>query len=52
MERKKTLMCERNLDQLLPVHTTTRGQTHNAGMCLDRELNPPPFGGQNDTLAK
>ena len=38
------LYIERNIDQLPPVHTLTRDQTRNLGMCPDRELDPEPFG--------
>ena len=32
---------ERNIHQLLLGHALTRDQTHNPGVCPDRDLNPP-----------
>ena len=45
---RETLMRERNIDQLPPIHTLTEDQTHNLGMCPDRGLNPQTFGAQGD----
>ena len=36
--------CGENIDWLLPIHTQTRDQTHNLGICLDLELILPSFG--------
>ena len=40
---RKTSTWERNLNWLPPVHTLTRDQTHNLGMCSDRESSSQPF---------
>ena len=40
---KKTLMWERNIDPLPLGHSPTRDQTHNPGMCPDRESNQQLF---------
>ena len=43
-EREK-LWCEREtLTWLTPILAPTRNQTHNLGICSDRELNLQPFG--------
>ena len=39
---------ERNIDQLPPIHSPTRDQTCNPGMCPDGELNPQSFDVQDD----
>ena len=41
---RETLMWERNISQLPPIHTPTRNGTRNLGMCPDQEWNPQPFG--------
>ena len=51
MERKGETenQCEKEtLIGFSPIHAPTRDQTHNLGMCPDQELNPPPFGVQDD----
>ena len=40
---RETLMWERNINGLPPVHTPTGDQTSNLGMCPDQELNPQCF---------
>ena len=40
-------MWQKNNIQLPPIHTLTRDQTHNLGMCPDWELNPQPSGLQD-----
>ena len=35
----KTLMHKRNIDQLALAHAPAGNQTHNPGICPDRELN-------------
>ena len=39
---------QRNIDQLPPIHSLTRDQTHNLGLCPDWELNLQPFGVWNN----
>ena len=41
---RETSMEERNIDQLPASCTLSREQTHNLGMCPDKELNLQPFG--------
>ena len=40
------------MNRLAPMHTPTGDQTDNIGMCPNQELNPQPFGGQNDAPTK
>ena len=50
-EREREIsMWERNIHWLLPMHTSTGDWTPNLGMCLDWELNLPPFGVWENTL--
>ena len=41
---RETLMWERNINWLPPLHTLTGDQTHHLGMRPDRGLNPQHFG--------
>ena len=45
-ERKR----ERNIHLLPAIHTPTRDQTHNPGMCTDWGSNPKLFGAQDQAL--
>ena len=45
---RETLMWERTSINCLLIHTPTRDQTLNLGMCPDWESNPQPFGLQDD----
>ena len=48
-ERERdTMMWERNINLLPPVHTLTRDATHKPGMCPDSESNQQPFSAQNN----
>ena len=44
-------MWERNVNQVPPICTLTGDGTHNLGMCPDWELNPQPFGVQDDATS-
>ena len=48
LEREEERERERNVDLLPPVHDQTGDRTDNLGMCPDWELNPQPFGVQDD----
>ena len=40
------MICERNIDQLLPTPGPPGDLAHNSGMCPDWELNWLPFGSE------
>ena len=48
-EREKH-QCERSVDWLPPICALTMDQTHNLGMCPDRESNLQPFGVRDNLL--
>ena len=45
---RETLIWERNINRLPPVHALNGNQTHNLGVGTDRELNLQPFSAQDD----
>ena len=43
-ERERNIMWERNIHQLPPIYSLTRGWTHDLGMCPDWEWYLQLFG--------